>query len=195
MSRRKRKIVYKDGEGKEYKIEGSVLDLSQGSLEELIGDALAADQDDKILKEKSKEIKEFIENSSNIPNKLERWYELGKKLQFVDTLNLNSEEDRKQALERLFKDLKASSPIWRASDSKAIRYPQHMYTLSKLPREIVFYAGMTWARWFDILEYKVIINNTEILRNIVERCTVENWNEEKLRHHLQKINKELREEK
>ena len=115
---------------------------------------------------------------------------MGKKLQFVDSLHLNREEDRNEAFKRLFKDLR-SSPVWNPSDAKAIRYPQHMYTLSRLPEKLVFHKGMTWARWFDILEYKSIANNMEILRTIIYKCTTENWNENELRSNLQKINKEL----
>ncbi len=189
MGRRKRKLKYKDGDGKEYIIEGSVVDLSQGPLEELIGEALDAEDDDKVIKERGKEIKEYIKNHEKSQNKLRSWYELGKKLQFVDKLHLNTEEDRNEAFRRLFQDLKSS--IWDTSDSKIIRYPQHMYTLSKLPEKIVFYEGMTWSRWFDILEYKTITNNMELLEDIIKKCTIENWSEDDLRNNLQRINKEL----
>ena len=189
MSRRKRKMTYTDGEGKVYKIEGLSLDLSKGNLEELIGAALDAEDDDKVIKEKAKEIKAFIKNNINSADKLKSWFEVGKKLQFVDKLHLNTEEDKREAFNRLFKDLK-SSP-WDTADSKAIRYPQHMYTLSKLPQEIVFHEGMTWSRWFDILEYKSIVNDTKILKNIIKRCTSENWSEDQLRDNLQRINKKL----
>lgn len=190
MGRRKKKMIYKDRDGKAYKIEGTVVDLSKGSLEDLIGEALDAEADDKIIKNKSKEIKSFIKAHIDDKNRLKCWYELGKKLQFVDSLHLNKEGDRNDAFKRLFKDLK-SSPVWNTSDTKAIRYPQHMYTLSKLSKELVFHKGMTWARWFDILEYKSITNNMEILKIVVYKCTTENWNENELRSNLQKINIEL----
>lgn len=190
MSRRKKKMIYKDRDGKEIEIVGTILDLSKGSLEDLISDALDAEADDKTIKKKSEEIKSFINAHVNDKNRLKCWYELGKKLQFVDSLHLNKEEDRNDAFKRLFKDLK-SSPTWNTSDTKAIRYPQHMYTLSKLPKELVFHKGMTWARWFDILEYKSITNNMGILKKIVYKCTTENWNKDKLRSNLQRINREL----
>lgn len=192
MSRRKKKMIYKGRDGKEYPIEGSIVDLSKGSFEELIGEALDAETDDKAIKEKSKEIKDFINNVYvRKKDRLESWYNLGKKLQFVDTLHLKTEEDKNEAFVRLFKDLK-SSPVWKnVSTSKVIRYPQHMYMLSKLPREVVFHKGMTWARWFDILEYRSIVNNIEMLKTIVYKCTTENWNEDKLRSSLQHVNKKL----
>lgn len=190
MSRRKRKITYKDGDGKEYKLEGSVIDLSKGSLEELVGEAIDAEADDEVLKRESREIKKFIKEHNEDEDKLKCWYELGGKLQFLDRLSLNSEEDRNEAFKRLFQDLK-TSPTWTTSDAKAIRYPQHMYTLFKLPKELVFYKGMTWSRWFDILEYKSITNNPDILKNLVIKCTSEDWGEEQLRKNLQRINKEI----
>ena len=190
MGRRKKKMVYKGRDGKDYKIEGTVVDLSKGSLEDLIGEALDAETDDRIIKKKSKEIKSFINAHINDKNRLKCWYELGKELQFVDSLHLNKEEDRNDAFKRLFKDLKSSS-AWNTSDAKAIRYPQHMYTLFKLPKKLVFHKGMTWARWFDILEYKSIANNMEILKTIVYKCTSKNWSEEELRGNLQTINREL----
>lgn len=190
MGKRKRKRIYIDGDGKEYTIEGSVIDLSKGSLDELIGDALDAEQDDKIIKQKSKEIRNFLKNIDKKSDKLKDWYNLGKLLQFVDGLNLKGEENRNEAFRRLFQDLK-SSPIWNTSDSKIIRYPQHMYTLYKLPKELVFHKGMTWARWFDILEYRKIIDDKNILEELVIKCCKENWNEDKLRSELQIINKIL----
>lgn len=57
MSRRKKKMIYKDRDGKVYKIEGTVVDLSKGSLEDLIGEALDAEADDKIIKKKVKKSK------------------------------------------------------------------------------------------------------------------------------------------
>ena len=184
-------MTYKNGDGNVYEVEGTEVDLSKGPLDELIGGALDAEEDDKIIKQKSKEIKDFIKTAGNKKNKLKYWYELGKRLQFVDTLNLNKEEDRNEAFKRLFNDLK-SSPAWKnVSVSKMIRYPQHMYTLSKLPKSLVFQKGMTWARWFDILEYKSITNNIEILKTIVYNCTEKNWNEDILRDNLQQLNKKL----
>jgi len=191
MSRRKRKFTYKDGDGNKYKIEASMIDLSKGSLEELIGDALDAEEDDRVIKEKSKEIKKFINKNIDKKDKLDLWYSVGKKLQFVDNLSLNQEEDIKEAFKRLFEDLETTS-AWNTKDSKAIRYPQHMYTLYKIiPKKIVFHKGMTWSKWFDILEYKNVVRNKKVLKELIHKCTKENWTAEKLRNKLQNLNKKL----
>lgn len=190
MSRRKRKIEYIDGDGNEHILEGSTLDLSKGSLEDLIVEAIDAESDDKIIKEKSQEIKKFISKISDKKDKLKHRYELGGMLQFVDSLKLNSEEDKKAAFERLVIDLRTTSK-WNPSTEKALRSPRHMYALYTIPEKIVFTNGMTWHRWFNILEYKSIVNNIEVLKELVHSCTRENWNESTLRKKVQKLNKQL----
>jgi len=189
MSTRKRKFIYTDRNGEDHEFEGFTLDLSKGSLDDLIGDAIDAEEDDKIIKEKSREIKEYINKNKNSKTKLKYWYKLGKILQFVDDLKLNSKEDQDEALLRIFKDLE---PVWGGKNSSKIkRYPYHMYTLSKLPEDLVLYEGMTWSRWFDILEYRKIVKNKDLLIKIIEECCKGNWTESKLRKELQKYNKQI----
>ena len=192
ISKRKRKRKYIDREGKEYIFEDSIeVNLKSGSLEDVLEVALKADEDDKIIQRKAIEIKNFIRKTSENKNTLKKWYELGKILRFVDRLNLKDEISKREAFQRLFQDLKVDTER-NPSMEKIIRYPQHMYALSRVPRELVFYRGMNWSRWFDILEYKFILNNRKLLGEIVRECCENNWSTKKLRKELQIINRKLK---
>lgn len=192
MGKRERKRTFMDGEGNLYELEDAIeIDLQKGPLEELLEDALTAREDDRIIKDKAKEIKQFLKKTSNSTNLLKKWYELGKILQFIDDLKLKDEDSKKEALQRLFADLKVDVER-NPSPSKIIRYPEHMYMLAKIPEEIVFYKGMTWSRWFDVLEYKSVSTDTGILKGVVEKCSKNNWNAKTLRRELQLLNKKLK---
>lgn len=194
MSKRKIKRVYIDGDGKKHNLELIEVDLRKGSLEDLVETALTAEEDDRIIKKKSVEVKNFIRKTSGSKNALKRWYELGKILQFVDNLKLKGEKSKREAFQRLFKDLRVD-PKRNPSVEKITRYPRHMYNLSKIPKKLVFHKGMTWSRWFDILEYKTIWGNHEILMKLVKRCCDNNWDEKRLRKELQTLNRTLKEGK
>lgn len=191
MPKRKRTGKYIDGDGVEYEFEPIEIDLRKGSLESLLEDALGADEDDRTIREKSKIIRKYISKTAGNKDTLKRWYELGKLLQFVDDLNLRDDSSKREAFQRLFEDLEVDS-IRNPSVAKIARYPEHMYRLAKLPKELVFYKGMTWSRWFDILEYKSICQNPMVLERIVRSCCKNNWSANVLRAELQKQNKEIK---
>lgn len=195
MTRKKRKRKYRgeyiDGEGNVYRGDFLEVNLEGGNLEDLIEETLQADEDDKIIKKEAKKIKKLIDITSGEEDTLRRWYKLGKMLQFVDRLNLRTESARKEAFVRLFRDLHVDIER-NPSLEKLIRYPQHMYTLAKLPEKIVFYEGMTWSRWFDILEYKTIVRDRKILYNIVKECCKNNWTTQELRKRLQLMNRMIK---
>lgn len=191
MPKRKRRRKYVDGDGVEYEFDPIEIDLRKGTLESLLEDALGADEDDRIIKEKSKIVSKYISRTTRSKDTLKRWYELGKLLQFVDNLNLRDDSSKREAFQRLFKDLEVDS-VRNPSVAKIARYPEHMYRLAKLPRELVFYKGMTWSRWFDILEYKSIYQNHKVLGSIVRSCCNNNWSAKVLRAELQKQNKEIK---
>lgn len=191
IGKRRRKVKYIDGEGKEYDLDAITIDLGKGSLEDLLGTALDADEDDRVIKRKAVEIGNFIHRTSGSRATLKKRYEMGKILQFVDDLNLKDEDSKREAFLRLFVDLRVDIKR-NPSVEKVARYPHHMYTLSKIPEELVFYKGMTWARWFDILEYKSVWTNYEILKEVVKKCCDNNWNEGRLREELQTINRALK---
>lgn len=184
-----------DGEGNVYELEDAIeIDLRKGPLEELLEIALSADCDDRIIKNKAGKIKQYLKKTSGSTNLLERWYELGKLLHFIDDLKLKDERSKREALQRLFADLKVDTER-NPSLKKIVRYPKHMYTLAKIPRKLVFTTGMTWSRWFDILEYKSVSSNPEILKEVVKKCCKGNWDTKTLRRELQLLNKRLKREK
>ena len=195
MAKRGRKRKYRgryiNGNGTVYRGDFLEVKLNAGSLEELLEETLQADEDDEIIKKEAKKIKEFIESTSGEKNRLKNWYNLGKILQFVDKLKLNSESARKEAFARLKKDLRVDTKR-NPSLEKLTRYFEHMYILAKIPVKLVFHEGMTWSRWFDILEYKAIVRNKKILYSVVKRCCGNNWSAKELRRQLQVLNKKIK---
>lgn len=195
MAKRGRKRKYRgryiNGNGTVYRGDFLEVKLNGGSLEELLEETLQADEDDEIIKKEAKKIKEFIDSTSGEKNRLKSWYHLGKILQFVDKLKLNSESARKEAFARLKKDLRVDTGR-NPSVEKLTRYFEHMYILARLPMKLVFHEGMTWSRWFDILEYKAIVKKRKILCEVVEKCCKNNWTADKLRKELQSLNKKAK---
>ena len=182
--------TYVDGNGEKYDLDIVEIDLRKGSLGDLLASAINAEEDDKKIKKKSHEIENFIKTSGHLPT-LERWFKLGKKLQFVDDLELRDEKSKKEAFQRLFKDFEVD-PKRNPSIKTIARYPKYMYNLSKIPKDLVFCNGMTWKKWFDILEYKRVWKNDKVLKDFVLKNSKLNWNAQKLRIELQKLNKELK---
>jgi|GEM_PF-2219260 len=192
---RKLSRKYVDGDKHEHDLSGAIeIDLTKGSLEELVGQMLDAHYDDSIIKEKSKVIRRFLKTEASGMSALEVRWHVGRILQFVDKLNLKGNDARREAFQRLFDDLKVD-PKRNPSAAKLTRYPTHMYTLAKIPKELVFTKGMTWSRWFDILEYKHIVRNLRILRKLVRECCTHDWPEAELRKRVQLLNKKLKSSK
>ncbi len=191
MPKRKRKRIYMDGDGVKYEIDGPEIDLGKGSLEDLLIDALGAEEDDEIIQKKAEELRLLFNEPNERRDTLHRWHEVGKVLRFVDDLNLRDDASRREAFQRLFKDLSVDLKR-NPSLNKLTRYPNHMYRLAKLPQSLIFRKGMTWSGWFDILEYRRVCENPEILADIIHRCCEEKWNAKRLRAELQKLNKSLK---
>jgi len=183
---RRRKIEYVDGSGRKHILDAIRIDVSSGVNEHVVDEYLDASQDDKIIRSKAPDIRNYLEQTEGT-NKLERYYELGRRLQFIDEISSNH-EDRKQTLKRLFQDLKIRKTL---AKDRLDRYPERAYMLAKLPRELVFLPGLTWSHWFDILEYPHIFENHSVLDNIARKCSDEKWasgKTGKLRGELQKTN-------
>lgn len=192
---RKLSRKYVDGDKHEHDLSGAIeIDLTKGSLEELVGQMLDAHYDDSIIKEKSKMIRRFLKTETSRMSALEVRWHVGRILQFVDKLNLKGNDARREAFQRLFDDLKVD-PERNPSAAKLTRYPTHMYTLAQLPKELVFTKGMTWSRWFDILEYKHILRDRRVLKNLVRECCKHDWPEDELRRQVQSLNKKLKSRK
>ncbi len=186
---KKRKITYTNGDGVEHTFEDAIeIELGSGSLEDLLEEAFTLNEDDDVIKIKADEIRRYVTETSKSKNVLKRRYEIGKLLQFVDNLKLKGDDSRKEAFGRLFADLNVDNER-NPSLAKMVRYPEHMYVLSKFAEEIVFYPGMNWSRWFDILEYKAIVVNRNVLYKIVKECCIKNWPAKILRKELQSLNK------
>jgi len=195
MGRRKRKITYIDADGKEIVMEDAiVLDLSKGSLEDLIETAIDAEIDDETIRKKANEIKIFLKEFPSDKGALEKWYQLGKILSFVDKLKIMDDDAKREAFRRIFDDLKADPDRDPAVD-RIVRYPLHMYNLAKLPKSIVFIKNMTWSKWFDILEYNAVYQDRKLLGQFVRQCSAHNWNAGEIRKKVQILNRQLKGQK
>jgi predicted metalloendopeptidase len=186
---RRRKIKYVNGAGRTHTLDAIKIDVSSGVDDQVIDEYLDASEDDKIIRSKAPDIRRYLEQTEKM-NSLERYYELGRMLQFIDEISTN-DEDRKQTLKRLFHDLKIRKTL---AKDRLDRYPERAYMLAKLPKELVFLPGLTWSHWFDILEYPHIFQNRVVLENIARRCSDERWASGKtgrLRGEIQKVNSSL----
>jgi hypothetical protein len=187
---RRRKIVYVDGAGKKHTLDAIKIDVSAGVNDKVVDEYLDASHDDTIIRSKAPEIRNYLQETEKM-NKLDRYYELGHILQFIDEISTD-DEDRKQTLKRLFQDFKTRRTF---AKDRLDRYPERAYMLAKLPQELVFLPGLTWSHWFDILEYPLIFKNRLALEKLARRCSEEKWASGKtgrLRTELQKTNAELR---
>jgi hypothetical protein len=187
---RRRKIVYVDGAGKKHTLDAIKIDVSAGVNDKVVDEYLDASHDDTIIRSKAPEIRNYLQETEKM-NKLDRYYELGHILQFIDEISTD-DEDRKQTLKRLFQDFKTRRTF---AKDRLDRYPERAYMLAKLPQELVFLPGLTWSHWFDILEYPLIFKNRLVLEKLARRCSEEKWASGKtgrLRTELQKTNAELR---
>jgi len=203
---RRRRYIYEDGEGRKFKVDAVKVELEPSTkLEEVFDKYIILTQDDEIIKKHAKKIRDYMEQTKDLDS-LDRFYGLGQKLQFIDTLSSNSQEkrkgsiymtdDRREALRRLYVDLGADPERKKriSKVSKIHRYGERAYMLAKLPRELVFTRGLTWSHWFDILEYPRIYENRQVLEDLVRRSSEEGWasgKTGKLRAELQRINTEL----
>jgi len=203
---RRRKGNYIDGLGRKFRVDAVKIRLKPGmKLEDVVDQYITATLDDDIIRKQAREIREYMEQTEDLDS-LERFYGLGQKLQFIDTLCSNSQQkrkgsiymtdDRRQALKRLYADLGADPERKKSISqvSKIHRYGERAYMLAKLPGDLVFTKGLTWSHWFDILEYPRIFQNYQVLEDMVRRCSEEGWasgKTGKLRDELQRINAEL----
>lgn len=194
---RRRKVTYIDGLGRKFIVDAVKIDIKPGMrLDDVIDQYIAAHLDDERLRREATQIKEYMEQTEGV-DLLERYYGLGLTLQFIDNLNLNTEADRREALNRLYADLGANpgrKMRKRISLSHVRRNGEKAYMLAKLPREVVFARGLTWSHWYDILDYPRIFENRKVLEQIVRRCSKEGWasgKTGKLRDELEMINAAL----
>lgn len=195
---RRRKYNYIDGEGRKFKVDAVKIRFLPGmKLEDVLGQYIAATFDDTEIKKQAKETREYMEQTEGL-DPLERYYKLGQKLQFIDKLSLNTKDDKREALNRLYADLGANPSIKMRkgiSPASIRRNGEKAYMLAKLPKELVFTKGFTWSHWYDILDYPRIFENRAVLKDLVRRCSEEGWasgKTGKLRDELERINAELK---
>ena len=84
---RRRETHYIDGMNRKFKVEAVKIKVKPGmSLDDVVDKYLEATVDEDVLKNKAKEIREYLEETRDVDS-LERFYKLGQMLQFIDTLN------------------------------------------------------------------------------------------------------------
>lgn len=167
--REKRKIGGKDFPSiKVYKSDSSFTLLKK--------DRELAEKIDNIIGKNMRQIEQYLKNKGILSLKgkkgkvLKLWYELGKRLSFIDTLDV-SQEDRKWVFRALYDHAGelAPGPIReRAEKNPKRNHFFYCYNLGKYGWDVVEAAG-DWSSWSEFFESDVIIEEPRIIEWLVKK--------------------------
>lgn len=146
-----------------------------------------ADALDVLLSQKMSEIQSEMRKLGLLkmrgkPGVLRLWWEVGKRLEFVDHVDVEPEADRHFAWSALYDhagELRPSEPGQRASEIVRNHFRQ-CYQLSKLDWETV-QSARTWSAWKDFFENKRVNADSRIVDWLVEKskrgpkASIKNW--------------------
>ena len=116
----------------------------------------------------------------NRPGVLKLWYEVGKRLSFVETTNLVSAQDRQFIWRALYDHAGQLSPSLdpptRASSSR--NHFRYCYLLaSKFPNFEYVEAVGDWRSWIDLFDSPTIQNDERIVEWIASKYSSSNYSE------------------
>jgi hypothetical protein len=140
---------------------------------------------DLFIEESMRRIEEEMQKAElldlkNRPGVLRLWYEVGKRLSFVETTNLVSAQDRQYIWRALYDHAGSLSPSidppTRASSPR--NHFRYCYLLaSKFPDfEYVEGAG-DWRSWIDLLDSPTIQNDERIVEWIASKYSASNYSD------------------
>jgi sulfur transfer protein SufE len=159
-----KKIVLgkKTAEGYEY---AAKIDFSK-DISTQISKVIAEKEANELLKKKIKELKELIERFPRKEKNLQYYYEVGKKLLFLEDklfrkIALNS------VLRRIAEELPDIIPDIKNTEMK-IRNLYFMYWIGHIRKKDLFKAS--WDQWFEITKFREIYKNKKLLNLILKEC-------------------------
>ncbi len=172
MAKMKRGIVRKEKilvDGKEIEVDTFDAKVVLGSGKELesIEELLAEEEREKEVQAALKEIETVAQEYPNKEKDIWYCYEVGKVLQFVDTMGFT---DRRGLIwHRMAYDLRPDLFGGRKKNAnEAKRYPETMYHLGKQSKEAIKRA--TFDQWYEILKFKNIYKDKSLLEQILVVC-------------------------
>jgi Rad3-related DNA helicase len=119
-----------------------------------------------LLKKKIKELKETIEKFSQKEKNLHYYYELGKKLLFLDTKPF-----KQVARYSIFRRIKEELPeiLPKTKDQTVtIKHLDFMYCIAHISKNELSKAS--WDQWYEIMKFKGIYKNPKLLKKILNEC-------------------------
>jgi len=194
MARKKKGILRREKiivDGKEIEVDTFDARVVLGSGKELesIEELLAEEEREKEVQAALKEIETVAQKYPNKEKDIRYCYEVGKVLQFVDTMGFT---DRRGLIwHRMAYDLRPDlfgGKKKNADESK--RYPEIVYHLGKQKRKNVNRAS--FEQWYEILKFKRIYEgkDNELLDKILAECASKKLSSVQLRQKIKELEKE-----
>jgi len=185
---RKKKIKIN---GKE--IEVDVFDTSlipgSGTEEESIECLLKEEEIEKKIKSTIEKIKKISENHPNKHKNTLYYYEVGQVLRFVDKEQFTDE--RGKIWHRLAYDLEPELFGGKKENpNEAKRHPEFMYLLGKVDKKYLRKAN--WDQWYEILKFKDIYKDKDLLVQVLSECTNNNLSGIPLRNKIKQLRKSMK---
>lgn len=133
------------------------------------------EQIEKKLQDVIKKIRDVKAKYKNVVKNIDYFYAVGKILQFVDKEDYFKKQ-RGKIWQRmnldyapelfLFDPKKIANYKKMVQESK--RYPEFMYLLAKIPKELLKMAS--WDQWREILKFPEIYKKQKLLKEILKEC-------------------------
>ncbi len=144
-----------------------------------------AEKLDQFIEEKMREIEREMDKLGlltlkNRPGVLRLWYEVGKRLSFVETTNLVSAQDRQYIWRALYDHAGRLSPgldppTRASSPSNHFRY---CYLLASKFPDFEYVEGVgAWRSWIDLFDSPTIQNDERIVEWIASKYSSSNYSE------------------
>jgi hypothetical protein len=180
---RREKIIV---DGKEIEIDTFDAKVVLGSGEELesIEELLKEEEVEKVIQNALKKIEAIADRYANRDKDIWYYYEVGRVLQFVDDGGFT---DRKGLIwRRMAYDLRPDLFGGEKEDAEeSKRYPETMYHLGKQRRSDVTKA--TFDQWYEILKFKEIYKDEELLGRVLKVCKKESPSGIRLRKRIKEL--------
>lgn len=159
---KKIKLGKKTDEGYEYVAK---VDFSQ-DISTQISKVIKEKELNETIKRKVKELKEFTIKFTRKEKNIQYYYEIGKKLLFLDN-NPFKGVARYSVFRRITEELREILPEIK-NEKVAIKHLDFMYGIGHLNENLL--SKGNWDQWFEIMKFKNIFKNRNLLDQILDEC-------------------------